>query len=235
MASDPSRGAGRPASRTASRPGEGVALSAATRPSLRVPTRPALRERYDRRRQEVVNAAAAVFAQHGYHATSIEDLIAATGMTRGGIYHYTSSKQELLLSIVNELMEPLLARAEEVLQAPASAEEHLRELMRVWLEHVAAHRDHMIVFSRERGTLERTPEWRGVRAARARFEGLLEAVLHAGRRDGSFHVRDPQMALLMILGAVNYIPEWLDVSGRLSPAQIADRYCDLLLEGLLAR
>lgn len=203
-------------------------------PELRVPRRPALRARYHRRRQEVINAAAKVFAQRGYHATSIEDLIAATGMTRGGIYHYTASKQELLLSIVQELMEPLLARAQEILDAPGSSEERLRRLMEVWLQHVAAHRDHMIVFSRERGTLQRTPEWRAVRQARARFEGMLASVLQAGEQDGSFSVGDPQMALLMILGSVNYVPEWLDVSGRLSPAEIAERYCDLLLNGLRA-
>lgn len=196
------------------------------------PQRPALRARYDRRRREIVDAAAKVFAQRGYHATSIEDLIAATGMTRGGLYHYTASKQELLLSVVGELMEPLLARAAEILDAPGSAEDRLRELMRVWLQHVADHREHMIVFSRERATLERTPAWPAVREARGRFEQMLASVLQAGRRDGSFHVRDPQMALMMILGAVNYGPEWLEPSGRLRPAQIAERYCEMLLDGI---
>lgn len=207
----------------------------ASRPAARAPASPALRERYDRRRGRVVAAAASVFARKGYHATSIEDLIAETGMTRGGIYHYTASKQELLLGVVDELMEPLLARAHEIAREGGSAELQLRAVMRLWLAHVADHRDHMIVFSRERSTLESDPAWPRVRSARREFEQLLAEVIDRGRRDGSLRVRDPQLTLLMLLGAVNYVPQWLDPDGRLSAAQIADRYCDLLLDGLRAR
>lgn len=199
------------------------------------PTRPRLRARYESRRREIVDAAAKVFAQRGYHATSIDDLIAETGMTRGGIYHYTASKRELLLSIVAELMDPLLAEAEWVVDAPGGAESRLRTLMRLWLEHVARHRDHMIVFSQERGTLEQMEGWAKVRDARRRFEQMLAEVLESGRRDGSFEIDDLQIALLMLLGAVNHVPQWLHSGGRLSPAEIADRYSDLLLDGIRAR
>jgi TetR/AcrR family transcriptional regulator, cholesterol catabolism regulator len=121
------------------------------------PTSPALRERYERRRADVVDAAARVFAQRGYHATSIEDLIEATGLTRGGLYHYTDSKQALLFAIFDELMDPLLERARELLAEPGSPEDHLRALTRAWVAHIATHLPHMIVFNQERGTLERDP------------------------------------------------------------------------------
>lgn len=196
------------------------------------PTRPALRARYERRRQEVVDAAAKVFAQRGYHATSIEDLIEATGLTRGGLYHYTQSKRELLLAVIDELMEPLLARATEILRTPQTPETHLRELMRIWLEHVASHRWHVIVFSQERHTLQHEPGWEQVRDARERFEKLLSDVLARGRGDGSFSMSDPQLGMLMLLGTVNYTPQWYAPAGRLRPEQIAERYCDMLLDGI---
>lgn len=196
------------------------------------PTRPALRARYERRRQEVVDAAAKVFAQRGYHATSIEDLIEATGLTRGGLYHYTRSKRDLLLAVVDELMEPLLQRAKEILEMPQTPETHLRQLVQAWLEHVASHRWHMIVFGQERRTLEHGPGWEQVRDARQRFEKLLSDVLARGRRDGSFSMSDPQLGLLMLLGMVNYTPQWYAPSGRLRPEQIAARYCDMLLDGI---
>lgn len=198
------------------------------------PTRPASRERYERRRGEVLDAAALVFAERGYHATSIEDLIEATGLTRGGLYHYTASKRDLLFGVVEQLMEPLLGEATAILAEPQTPEVHLRELMRVWLQHVASHRAHMIVFSQERRTLEREPGWESVASARARFEKLLADVLGRGRRDGSFALRDQQLGLLMLLGLVNYTPQWYSPAGRLSPEQIAERYCDMLLDGLRA-
>jgi AcrR family transcriptional regulator len=199
------------------------------------PTRPALRARYDRRRQEVVDVAAQLFAQRGYHGTSIEDLIAATGLTRGGLYHYTDSKQGLLFGVLDELMDPLLEQARGIVEQPGRPEEHLRLVARAWLAHVAAHLDHMIVFERERATLEADPRWEQVRRARREFERLLAGVLERGRADGSFAIDDPQLVLLALLGMVNHTANWLRPAGRLRPEQVADSFCDVLLDGVRAR
>lgn len=180
----------------------------------------------------MIDVAARVFAQRGYHATSIEDLVNATGMTKGGLYHYMASKEDLLLGVVEELMDPLLERAKETVTTPGSAESRLRALMVLWLEHVADHRDHMIVFSQERRTLERTARWREVKQSRRSFEKLLAEAIDAGCRDGSFEVQDSQLALMMLLGAVNHIPQWFNPRGRLQPREIAECYCDLLVDGI---
>lgn len=199
------------------------------------PASPALRERYERRRADVVAAAARVFAQRGYHATSIDDLIAATGLTRGGLYHYTESKQALLFAIFDELMEPLLARARELLTQPGTPERHLRAVVAAWVAHIATHLDHMVVFTQERGTLERDPRWQHLRAARRDFEQLLAGLLRRGQQDGSFAMADLQLTLLTLLGMVNYTPQWFAPSGRLTPERIADGYCDALLDGIRSR
>jgi AcrR family transcriptional regulator len=199
------------------------------------PTRPALRARYDARRRELIDAAATVFARRGYHATTIDHLLQASGMTRGGIYHYIEGKRDLLLAVIDELMEPLLAQARDVLAQPQTPEAHLRQLLRAWLDHVASHRDHMIVFAQERRTLASDPGWSQVADARKRFEQMLWQVIDRGRREGSFAMRDQQLTVLMLLGAVNYTPQWFATSGRLQPEEIADLYSELLLDGIRAR
>jgi TetR/AcrR family transcriptional regulator, cholesterol catabolism regulator len=199
------------------------------------PINPALRARYELRRQEVINTTARVFAERGYQATLIDDLVTATGLTRGGLYHYIASKQELLFSILDELIDPLLERARSIISTPAPPEEHLRQVTRVWLNHIASHRDHMIVFNQERGILERDRRWEHVQIARRSFEEILEGILQRGQEDGSFKMRDPQLALLALLGAVNYTPQWFASSGRLKPEEIADVYCDVLLDGIRPR
>src|SRR5277367_3461373 len=110
------------------------------------PTRPALRARYDRRRQDVVEAAARVFAAQGFHATSIQDLTQATGITAGGLYHYIGSKDELLVAICDLLIEPLLAEAQEIVGSDDPPEVQLRRIVRAWVAHVERNRDHMLVF-----------------------------------------------------------------------------------------
>lgn len=199
------------------------------------PTRPALRARYDARRAELVATAARVFAARGYHATSIDDLLEATGLTRGGLYHYTEGKQDLLIAVLDELMDPLLERARSIVARPATPEAHLRAVTQAWLEHVAAHRDHMVVFNQERRTLERDAGWQHVRASRREFERLLGDVLRRGVDEGAFSVRDPQLVLLALLGMGNYTAQWYAPDGRLRAEQIAEGYCELLLDGIRAR
>jgi AcrR family transcriptional regulator len=193
------------------------------------PTRPALRERYERRRSEVIAAAAHLFAERGYQATSMSDLTEATGLAAGGLYHYIGSKEELLISICDELLDPILARAREIAATAAPPAEQLRELLRAWLAHIATHRDHMLVFAQERHVIEREPQWRHVRGQRKAFEELLDAILARGEREGTIRGADRGLTLMALLGMVNYTPQWLDLEGRLSPEQIADGYCDLIL------
>jgi AcrR family transcriptional regulator len=203
-------------------------------PAVRPPTRPALRERYEGRRREVIATAARVFAEHGYQATSISDLTAATGLAAGGLYHYIESKDALLISICDELLDPLLERAREILATEAPPAEQLRALLHAWLAQIASHRDHMLVFAQERHVIEREPQWRRVRAQRKAFEQLLDDVLLRGERDGTMRFADRGFTLMTLLGMVNYTPQWLNPRGRLSPGQIADGYCDLVLRASAA-
>jgi len=191
--------------------------------------------RWERKRREVVDISARLFAERGYRNTSIDDLVEATGLQRGGLYHYIDSKQHLLLLTHEELIEPLLVRAEEIAGSSAGPEEKLRELLRAWVAHVASHRDHMVVFNEERRLIEADPAWREVREARKHFEHVLDEVLRAGVRDGSFAIADVDIARMSILGIVNHMPQWLDPKGRLAPESVADRGADLLLRGLLRR
>ena len=141
------------------------------------PTRPALRERYDRRRAEVVLGAARVFAERGYDQTSVPELAEALGLAAGSLYHYFGGKEQLLRAICDQLMDPLLERAEDLPAEPREPAEQLRALVRLWVEHVVTHRDHMLVFQQERHVIERGAAWRGVRASRKAFERLVEDAL----------------------------------------------------------
>lgn len=196
------------------------------------PTRPALRERYDRRQHEVVQVAARVFAERGYHATTMDDLSEATGLASGGLYHYIGSKEQLLFRIFEQLMDPLLEEARAIERADDPPQEQLRRLLRAWMAHIERHRDHMIVFAREWHLVERDARWERVREHRDQFERILARLLRRIEPQGSTTPRDRRLALLALLGMVNYTPQWFRPGGRLTAEQIADGYCDMLLASL---
>jgi AcrR family transcriptional regulator len=198
--------------------------------STEPPTRPALRARYERRRREVVDAAAEVFAQRGFHATSVQDLVAATGLAAGGLYHYIGSKDQLLVQICDELMDPLLEEADALCaRDDLDAEARLRALVRAWVAHVERHLDHMRVFAQERHVIEGEPQWRTIRAKRKAFERVLDDALADVERAGVTSLGDRRLALLALLGMVNYTPQWYRPRGRLGADAIADGFCDILL------
>jgi TetR/AcrR family transcriptional regulator, cholesterol catabolism regulator len=193
------------------------------------PTRPALRERYDRRRRDVVEDAARVFARRGYDQTSMQQLAEDLGIAAGGLYHYFGGKEHLLIAICDQLMHPLLDDVRALADDGLAAGDHLRALVRLWVAHVVEHRDHMLVFQQERHVIDRGEQWKGVRTDRKHFERLVEEALRRVEADALAHYDDRRLALSALLGMVNHTAQWYRPSGRLTPQAIADGYTALLL------
>ena len=195
-----------------------------TAPASTRPSRPALQRRWDRRRGELLAAAARTFAERGYAETSVAELAESLDLATGAIYHYFRGKEDLLIAICDELTEPLLEAARE-LPAEGEPADRLRSLLRLWVAHVAEHRHHLLVFTQVRHVVDHGEGWSSVRAARKDFELLLgEALAAAG-------VGDPDLRRLALLGMVNHMPQWYRPRGRLSPERIADGWTDLVLAG----
>ena len=178
---------------------------------------------YDRRQQEVVAIAAALFARRGFQATSMDELSEATGLRSGGLYHYIGSKQRLLFQIFQQLMDPLLEQAARRSSAatrrprPSCANSCARgsrtssATSTTWP-------------SSPRSATRSSTSPSGSRCAPAR--DAFEAIL--ARRLAAVGLTD-RLALFALLGMVNHTATWLKPGGRLTAEQIADGYCDMLL------
>jgi len=172
----------------------------------------------------VVESSARVFAEHGYAETSVSELAERLGLATGALYHYFRGKEELLIEICDQLMEPLLAATRELLATDSSpAQDQLRDLVRLWVAHVVAHRDHLLVFTQVRHVVDHGDQWRGVRRSRKEFEQLLAGALDAAA------VPNVELARYALLGMVNHTVQWYRPRGTLAAEQIADGYVDLML------
>jgi AcrR family transcriptional regulator len=194
------------------------------------PIRPGLQERYDRRQQEIVAAAASVFARQGYDQTTMQDLARQLGLATGALYHYFGSKEQLLIAICDAMTEPMLARAREVTAGDEPAADRLRTLVRIWVAHVIKYQDHTLVFQQERHVIEADEQWRRVRANRKSFERIVGRLLDEAR-PGATRPRDRRIAIGALLGMVNHTANWCRPGGRLGADDIADGYLSLLLDG----
>lgn len=196
------------------------------------PTSAEALSRWDERRQEVVDTAAHLFAKRGYHATTIADLVDATGLQRGGLYHYISSKSELLIRIHERFINPLLEDARRILAAGDAPDVALRDLAHALMHDIVDYQDQVTVFLHEWQIIENDPEWKGIRAARKEFEGVVEQVLRAGAQQGMFQVNDVRLTVLAFLGIMNYTTQWYRRGRSNSADELADYFVDIFLRGI---
>jgi AcrR family transcriptional regulator len=189
-------------------------------------------EKWNARRDAIVDTSAGVFAQHGYHATGIAELCAVNGFGKGAFYYYIGSKEELLAAIHDRVMDEVMLGADRVAGAGGSPSELLTMLGDELLDVIHRYPDHVWVFLHEFPALtdERAEQFR---VRRREYERRVEAVLQAGIDAGEFRDIDPRLTAFAWLGMHNYTYLWLKAGGRVSARDVAKPFADIFLRGIV--
>src|SRR5437667_355688 len=168
---------------------------------------------YDERLDHFLSRAAKVFADQGYHSTTMRDLAAATGMSLAGMYYYVRGKEELLYRIQDRCFARVLAGAERALTglADADALERLHAFIRHHVTFFAAHMAEMKVLSHEANSLTGERQ-RKVSAIKRRYVDLLEGLLKDVAPDEP--AVDRSAAAYVLFGMMNWIYNWYDPAGE---------------------
>src|SRR5207237_1207587 len=182
---------------------------------------------YDERLDHFLSRAAKVFADQGYHSTTMRDLAAATGMSLAGMYYYVRGKEELLHRIQERCFTRVLAGAERALEGlgggHADPVERLHAFIRHHVAFFAANLAEMKVLSHEANSLTGERQ-RKVNAIKRRYVDLLERLLRDVAPDEPAVERSA--AAYALFGMMNWIYNWYDPAGEIDPDRLA---------GLIAR
>jgi len=183
------------------------------------------------RAKAIHETAVRLFQEKGFHATSVQDIADAVGLQKGSLYHYISSKEELLGRIVAEGMLGYAHGLEQILSRPGTARERLERAVRHHVALIAENTAIYAVFLREWPALE--PDLRQrVGDSLRRYQSLFERTIEEGIRRGEFRPANPRLAAMAILGADNYICHWFTLGGRLTHEDVAASFVELFLCGL---
>ena len=181
------------------------------------------------RREELTRQAARLFAQKGYHGTSIGEIAEALGVQKGSLYAHIESKQDLLYETMREGSRAFHAGLDAIPdELPAT--EKIRLALRSHLRVVADQLDVATVFVQEWRYLEgeRRDEIVG---ERRRYEERIRGLFREGRDLGELRADlDDATAALLVLSAANWAYTWLQ-PGR-DTDELADRFYSLLLDGM---
>lgn len=184
-------------------------------------------------RERILQIAAKLFARNGYDATGIAELCKAAQMGRGALYHHIESKESLLFEISMRLLVTMAERAEQLAATEAPPQEKLRSLGRMLLRLIADNRTHATVTFRDSRALTQA-RYTAFGNQRRRVEAVWQRLLEEGQAAGVFRAVDP-VVMKGLWGMHAFSHRWIDIDGPLTPEEIADAFCDVVLAGVAAR
>jgi AcrR family transcriptional regulator len=188
-----------------------------------------------RRAPEIIEAAARVFAERGYHGASTQAIADVLGIRQASLYYYFASKEEALEQVCMLGVEGFVERAAAIAGDAAPAAERIRRLVLSHLAPLDDRRDFVQVFLRDRHRLPDASRRRVGRQSR-RLERIIHDVFDEGVRRGEFRADlDCRLATLALLGACNAVAAWHGKEPNAATERVGDEFATLLLEGAVKR
>jgi AcrR family transcriptional regulator len=193
--------------------------------------------RYDQKLEFILRTSARIFAEKGYHSTTMRDISRETQVSLAGLYHYCRSKEELLFLIQDNCFGHVLERLEQRLGETTEPIEKLRLVIENHLSFFAANMSEMKVLSHEADSL--AGEMRAhVSGKKQQYTQLVRQILSEVQEQQSQasgqQIIDLTVATYALFGMMNWIYNWYDPHGLLSVADLVSNLTQLFLNGFLA-
>ena len=183
-------------------------------------------------REGILEAAARIFGEKGYHGTSMHDIADSVHLRKASLYHHFKSKQEILIALLDQALDLINTNLESVLAQSISPEQKLGLAMNSYLQTITENQNLAAVLLLEIRSLD--PELKSLHAARReKFEQLWKDLIIEGNQAGVFNSIDPSLAGRAILGVMNWTVMWYHSDGPRSASEISHLFTDLLLNGLM--
>ncbi|MEU6740690.1 TetR/AcrR family transcriptional regulator [Streptosporangium sandarakinum] len=183
-------------------------------------------------RQRLLSEATRLFAERGFESTSVQEVVSAAGVTKGAMYHYFDSKDDLLHEIYGRVLRMQMERLTAIADGPGTVAERLHaaaaDVVRTTVENL----DDSKIFFRSMHLL--APDTRkSVRAERRRYHERFRDLVTEGQREGVFSTASPaEIVVDFFFGSVHHLGTWYSTEGPLSGAEVGEHFADLLLASL---
>jgi len=184
-----------------------------------------------RRAPQIIDAAARVFAERGFHGATTQDIADVLGIRQASLYYYFSSKEAALELVCLRGVEGFFEAAKAIAARPESARKRLILLIESHLSPLVDRADFVKVFLNERQHLPRESRRRIGRWSRG-LERIFEDVIKEGIAKGEFRADlDIRMATLAILGMCNAASSW-QRKENIDVTDIAEEFARLVIDGM---
>jgi len=185
-------------------------------------------------RSDILQAAAQIFRQKGYHAATMQDIADAVHLQKASLYHHVTSKQDILLAILDKALDLMIDDLQQVVASDLAPEKKIRRAIQVYIERLTEDPSLAAVLLLEYRSLE--PDFRAQHIERRdRYDHLWRGLIQEGVEANLYYPVDEAVATFALLGVQNWMITWFRHDGRFTAHQLADQFCDLFINGLRVR
>jgi AcrR family transcriptional regulator len=193
---------------------------------------PADASKYDQKLVHVLKKAAAIFAQKGYHSTSIRDISRSTGMSLSGLYYYFASKEELLFLIQDYCFGTLVDEAKNLLDGVDDPVQRIRLLIENHLNYFVNNMNEMKVLSHEANSIS-GDFLKKVNSKKRQYVEIVMDLLSEIARIHKIQGLDVRVATFSLFGMMNWIYNWYNPRKDVDVGELSRNMTRLFLLGFL--
>ena len=191
-----------------------------------------VRSEYRSVREKVLAAAVQLFAEYGYHASTMRDIAKIAGIQAASIYYHYPSKQALLVEIMESHMRQLNADLERFISKPHTVQHCLYLAISNHILLHTTYKSEFFIIDTEIRALE-SDNRKSILALRDCYEELIQGLLREGMEQEVLRQTDVKIASYAIIAMCTEVAQWFKPSGRLSVQQVIEIYFRMITEGLL--
>ena len=183
------------------------------------------------KKQMIMEAAARLFRDRGYTATSMRDLAKAVHLQASSLYNHIKSKQEILKEICFHNARHFLVGIEQIVKEETGPAEQLEALIMLHLRVATSDATSITSFNDEWRHLEQ-PELEQFIKLRKRYEAHFRGIIEQGIAAGIFRRVDPSIVMYTILSSLRWVYDWYRPDRSDSVDEIGQEIVALVLNGL---
>jgi AcrR family transcriptional regulator len=183
---------------------------------------------------QILDVAADIFHRRGYDATSMQDIADAVGILKGSLYHYITSKEDLLFGIVEQMLQELTPHLGRWRTLEGDSLTRIATFIEEYVLHIIRNRVKIAVLFQEFSALSGGRRAKVLQFQR-QYDVFLRELIESGQKDGSISPAvDSKVAVNAIFGMANWTYRWYRPSGDRTPEEIAHTIASLVRGSLAA-
>jgi TetR/AcrR family transcriptional regulator, cholesterol catabolism regulator len=187
------------------------------------------------RRDELLELAAAMFAERGLRATTVRDIADSAGILSGSLYHHFSSKEEMVDEVLRGFLDWLFERYEQIAATESNPLERLKGLFMTSFEAIEDRHAQVVIYQDEAKRLSSLPQFGFVDTRNREQRKMWVDVLKQGVAEGCFRPDlDVDLVYRFIRDTTWVSVRWYQPGGPLTAEQVGRQYLDIVLGGITA-